>query len=65
MGRTKRREWPWQISPGARSTRCCRRITKFPYTVRVVSEITESNGSSVDGLGVRRLAGAGWMRAFR
>ena len=33
-------------SPGARSIRCCRRRSKFPYTLRVVSEITESNGSS-------------------
>ena len=33
-------------SPGARSTRCCRRQHEFPYTIRIVSEITESNGSS-------------------
>ncbi len=26
--------------------RCCRRMEEFPYTIRVVSEITESNGSS-------------------
>jgi polyribonucleotide nucleotidyltransferase len=32
--------------PGAPSTRCCRRKEEFPYTMRVVSEITESNGSS-------------------
>ena len=32
--------------PIAPSARCCRRITSFPYTLRVVSEITESNGSS-------------------
>jgi polyribonucleotide nucleotidyltransferase len=32
--------------PGGRSTRCCRRKDEFPYTMRVVSEITESNGSS-------------------
>jgi polyribonucleotide nucleotidyltransferase len=32
-------------SPGARCIRCCRR-REFPYTIRVVSEITESNGSS-------------------
>jgi polyribonucleotide nucleotidyltransferase len=32
---------------GAPSTRCCRpSLTEFPYTLRVVSEITESNGSS-------------------
>jgi polyribonucleotide nucleotidyltransferase len=31
--------------PGARCRRCCRR-RDFPYTIRVVSEITESNGSS-------------------
>ena len=28
--------------------------TKFPYTIRLVSEILESNGSSIDGLGLRR-----------
>jgi polyribonucleotide nucleotidyltransferase len=33
-------------SPGARSARCCRPHHEFPYTIRVVSEITESNGSS-------------------
>ena len=30
----------------------------FPYTIRVVSEITESNGSLVDGDRLRHLAGA-------
>jgi polyribonucleotide nucleotidyltransferase len=33
-------------SHGAPSTRCCRSAEQFPYTIRVVSEITESNGSS-------------------
>ena len=33
-------------SPGARCVRCCRSKDKFPYTIRIVSEITESNGSS-------------------
>ncbi len=33
-------------SLGAPSTRCCPAKDKFPYTLRVVSEITESNGSS-------------------
>ena len=33
-------------SPGAPPGRCCRPRTQFPYTIRVVSEITESNGSS-------------------
>ena len=33
-------------SPGAPSVRCCRAPEQFPYTLRVVSEITESNGSS-------------------
>ena len=33
-------------SPGAPSIRCCRRITSSPTRIRVVSEITESNGSS-------------------
>ena len=32
--------------PGGRSARCCRRQEDFPYTIRLVSEITESNGSS-------------------
>jgi polyribonucleotide nucleotidyltransferase len=32
-------------SHGAPFTRCCR-PEEFPYTIRVVSEITESNGSS-------------------
>ena len=31
---------------GARSVRCCPDAEEFPYTLRVVSEITESNGSS-------------------
>ena len=26
---------------------------EFPYTIRVVSDILESNGSSLDGLGLR------------
>ena len=29
----------------------------FPYTIRVISDILESNGSVVDGLGVRRDTG--------
>ncbi len=33
-------------SPGARSIRLLPEKEKFPYTIRVVSEITESNGSS-------------------
>ncbi len=33
-------------SHGAPSARCCRPPKQFPYTLRVVSEITESNGSS-------------------
>jgi polyribonucleotide nucleotidyltransferase len=34
--------------PGAswRGRRCCRPEETFPYTIRVVSEITESNGSA-------------------
>jgi polyribonucleotide nucleotidyltransferase len=31
---------------GAPCARCCRAKEDFPYTVRIVSEITESNGSS-------------------
>ena len=38
---------------------------KFPYTLRVVSEITESNGSLLDGDRVRRLARADGCRACR
>ena len=34
----------------------------FPYTIRVVSEITELNGSSSMAIGVRRLAGADGCR---
>ena len=34
----------------------------FPYTMRVVCEITESNGSLLDGDGVRQLAGADGRR---
>ena len=34
----------------------------FPYTIRVVSDILESNGSLVDGLGVRLLAVADGRR---
>jgi polyribonucleotide nucleotidyltransferase len=37
-------------------------MEEFPYTIRVVSEITESNGSSLDGLGLRQLAGADGRR---
>ena len=33
-------------SPSARSCRWCRRSEEFPYTIRVVSDILESNGSS-------------------
>jgi polyribonucleotide nucleotidyltransferase len=31
---------------GVRCIRCCRRKEEFPYTIRVLSDITESNGSS-------------------
>ena len=31
-------------------------VTEFPYTIRLVSEITESNGSSLDGHGLRIVA---------
>ena len=33
-------------SPSARWSACCRRTEEFGYSMRVVSEITESNGSS-------------------
>ena len=42
--------------PSARCWRCCPTAEEFGYTMRVVSEITESNGSALDGLGLRRLA---------
>ncbi len=32
--------------PNARSLRCCLTEEDFPYTIRVVSEVLESNGSS-------------------
>ena len=37
-------------------------IEEFPYTIRVVSDILESNGSSLDGLGVRLVAVADGRR---
>ncbi len=49
-------------SPSARSRRSMPEHEDFPYTIRVVSEILESNGSLVDGLGLRRLAGADGRR---
>jgi polyribonucleotide nucleotidyltransferase len=36
------------------STRCCRPCEQFPYVIRVVSEITESNGSSSMATRLRR-----------
>ena len=35
---------------------------EFPYTIRVVSEITEFERFVVDGVGVRRFAGADGCR---
>ncbi len=46
FGAPSRREPATASSPGARFTRCCRRAEEFPYTIRVLSDITESNGSS-------------------
>ena len=41
-------------------------VEEFPYTIRVLSDITESNGSSLDGDGVRRKPRAdGRRRAAR
>jgi len=64
MGGTKRRE----IGHGKLAWRAIHPVLpphhEFPYTVRVVSEITESNGSSSDGIGLRRLASADGMPAF-
>ena len=34
------------ISPSARCRACCRTFDEFPYTIRIVSDILESNGSS-------------------
>ena len=36
-------------SPSARSCRCCRTIEEFPYTIRIVSEVLSSNGSTSMG----------------
>ena len=49
-------------SPGARSARCCRPKDEFPYTIRVVSEITEFERLVVDGDRVRHLARADGCR---
>ena len=37
-------------------------VDEFPYTIRVVSDILESNGSSLDGLGLRLVAVADGRR---
>ena len=53
-------------SPGAPSVRCSRRIDDFPYTIRVVSEITEFERLVLDGDRLRHLAVAdGCGRAAR
>ena len=49
-------------SPGGRSARCCRPKDEFPYTIRVVSEITEFERLVVDGDRVRHLARADGRR---
>ena len=58
MGGTKRRE----IGHGKLAWRAIHPVLpphhEFPYTVRVVSEITEFERIVVDGFGLRRLAGA-------
>ena len=58
MGGTKRRE----IGHGKLAWRAIHPVLpphhEFPYTVRVVSEITEFERIVVDGVGLRRLAGA-------
>jgi len=46
MGSPGRREIGHASLPGGRCIPCCRPMEGFPYTIRVVSEITESNGSS-------------------
>ena len=51
-----------EIGHGALAERPLRRVIpdekSFPYTMRVVSDILESNGSSSHGFGLRRDAGA-------
>ena len=51
-----------EIGHGALAERALRNMLpeseSFPYTVRIVSDILESNGSLVHGLGLRRHAGA-------
>ena len=38
---------------------------EFPYTIRIVSEVLESNGSSLDGLGLRLERSRSWTPACR
>jgi polyribonucleotide nucleotidyltransferase len=58
MGAPKRRE----IGHGALAERALRPVIpseeEFPYTIRVVSEVLESNGSKLHGLDLRLHAGA-------
>ena len=62
MGGTKRRE----IGHGKLAWRAIHPVLpphhEFPYTVRVVSEITEFERIVLDGVGLRRLAGADGCR---
>ena len=46
------------IWPSARCRRCFRTPAAFPYTIRIVSDVLESNGSSSMATCVRRLARA-------
>jgi len=53
VGPPKRREIGHGASPSGRWSACCRR-RRIRYSIRVVSEITESNGLHIDGLSLRR-----------
>ena len=71
VGETKPLRGPGrrEIGHGALAERALRNMLPksdaFPYTIRIVSDILESNGSLVHGLGLRRHAGADGRRACR
>ena len=50
------RDRPRQARLARACVRCCRAKESFPYTIRVVSEITEVERLVLDGDGVRRIA---------
>ena len=51
------RDRPRRARRAHRSSPSSPTSSSFPYTVRVISDILESNGSIVDGLGLRRMPG--------